>query len=40
MTSIDSNPTSAPRHIVVLGTGGTLAGMATSAEDNVGYTAG
>jgi len=29
-----------PRKIVVLGTGGTLAGSAASAEDNLGYRAG
>lgn len=29
-----------PRKIVVLGTGGTLAGTAASAEDNLGYRAG
>jgi L-asparaginase len=28
------------RQIVILGTGGTIAGMAASAADNVGYTAG
>jgi L-asparaginase len=27
------------RKIVVLGTGGTIAGTAISAEDNIGYTA-
>lgn len=29
-----------PRRIVILGTGGTIAGRATRAGDNVGYTAG
>jgi L-asparaginase len=44
MTSLETNlasiSRSVPRHIVVLGTGGTLAGTASSADDNVGYTAG
>jgi L-asparaginase len=40
MTSTDSNSNLPPRRIVVLGTGGTIAGQAASAEDNVGYTAG
>ena len=31
---------SSPAKIVVLGTGGTIAGRATSAGDNIGYTAG
>lgn len=35
-----SVPDHAPRRIVVLGTGGTIAGTATNADDNVGYTAG
>lgn len=29
-----------PHHVVILGTGGTIAGRATRAGDNVGYTAG
>lgn len=32
-------PTQVHRHIVVLGTGGTIAGKAADARDNVGYTA-
>lgn len=42
MTSTDSNSSfhALPRRIVVLGTGGTIAGQAASADDNVGYTAG
>lgn len=39
MTSIE-NTGAQPRHIVVLGTGGTMAGTATQAGDNVGYVAG
>jgi L-asparaginase len=42
MTSTDSRSSlhGLPRRIVVLGTGGTIAGQAASADDNVGYTAG
>lgn len=44
MTSIESlsqaSASAAPRRIIVLGTGGTIAGRAERAEDNVGYTAG
>ncbi len=28
-----------PQNIVILGTGGTIAGRAASASDNIGYTA-
>ncbi|AMM26203.1 asparaginase [Variovorax sp. PAMC 28711] len=28
------------RHVVILGTGGTISGRAASADDNIGYTAG
>ena len=34
------NSTFAPAHIVVLGTGGTIAGTAASPDDEVGYTPG
>lgn len=43
MTSIESKSTAragTARHIVVLGTGGTIAGTSSVAGDNVGYTAG
>lgn len=40
MTSNELNLSQRPRRIVVLGTGGTVAGTASLAEDNVGYTAG
>lgn len=39
-TSGDDGLAAAPRHLVVLGTGGTIAGTATHASDNVGYRAG
>ena len=39
MTSIEKIGAT-PRHIVVLGTGGTMAGTASQAGDNVGYVAG
>jgi L-asparaginase len=29
-----------PQHLVILGTGGTIAGRAANASDNIGYTAG
>ncbi|HSI47878.1 MAG TPA: asparaginase [Ideonella sp.] len=34
------NESVAARHVVLLGTGGTIAGQAGRADDNVGYTAG
>lgn len=34
------SPSSAARRVVVLGTGGTIAGKAASSGDNIGYTAG
>ena len=40
MTSTDSISEGTSRRIVVLGTGGTIAGTAAVAGDNVGYTAG
>lgn len=40
MTSIESTSEGVSRRIVVLGTGGTIAGTAAAAGDNVGYTAG
>jgi L-asparaginase len=37
---MNNTPRAALRRIVVLGTGGTIAGRAASSEDNIGYTAG
>lgn len=38
--SRDNGPQVDPRKVVILGTGGTIAGRATSLGDNVGYVAG
>ena len=38
MSTNDSNMNNIPKQIVILGTGGTIAGTAASSTDNVGYT--
>ena len=36
---VNSSSSGLPRRVVVLGTGGTIAGRAASSDDNIGYTA-
>src|SRR5689334_20530509 len=38
-SKMQSSPESSAARVVVLGTGGTIAGTSASADDNVGYTA-